>query len=130
MTAWDEFELAAPEMAAEGRRLIYQFGEGQALLGTVRFGDVPRIHPINVGIVDGLLYAFVIGRSPKRADLETDGRYALHALIDPQAPSEFLVRGRATRITPRRQGRRCRPSGPSPSTPRTSCSSSPSNRRC
>jgi len=57
------------------------------------------IHPVNVGIVDGRLYVFVIARSPKRTDLETDGRYALHTHVDPAAPDEFSVRGRASLVT-------------------------------
>ena len=68
------------------------------MLATVREGQAPRIHPVNVGIIGGRLYTFVIGRSPKRMDLETDGRYALHTHVDPAAPDEFSVRGRALPI--------------------------------
>ena len=94
MLTWAEFEAAAPEMAGEGRRLLYARGDGEALLATVRADDPPRIHPINVGIAEGGLYAFVL-RSPKRLDLERDGRYALHTHQDPADPGEFSVRGRA-----------------------------------
>ena len=95
MATWAEFETAAPDIAAEAQRLIYARGDGEALLATVHDGDLPRIHPINVAIVDGRLYAFVIARSPKRSDLERDGRYALHTHQDPAAPSEVELRGRA-----------------------------------
>lgn len=95
MRTWGEFEAAAPNLAAAGRRLIYSRGDGEALLATVRDAEEPRIHPINVGIIGGHLYAFIIARSPKRVDLETDGRYALHTHVDPIAPSEFSVRGHA-----------------------------------
>jgi len=98
MVTWHDLEAAAPELAAGGRRLIESRG-GEALLSTVRGDDPPRIHPVNVAIVDGRLYVFVIGRSPKRTDLETDGRYALHAHVDPAAPDEFAVRGRASLVT-------------------------------
>jgi hypothetical protein len=94
MTTWAEFEAADPRLAEGGRRLLYRSGRGEALLATVRKGDLPRIHPISVAIVDGRLVAFIL-RSAKRLDLELDGRYALHAHQDPAAPSEFLVRGRA-----------------------------------
>ena len=94
MATWSEFAAAAPEMAADGRRLLYARGDGEGLLATVRGEAPPRIHPINVGIVDGQLYAFLL-RSAKRADLEQDGRYALHAHQDPAHPDEFSVRGRA-----------------------------------
>ncbi len=97
MTSWAEFAAAAPEIAAEGRRLLYRDGDGQALLATVRRDDLPRIHPISVGIVGERLYAFIL-RSAKRLDLEQDGRFALHTLQDPAAPSEFAVRGRATLV--------------------------------
>jgi hypothetical protein len=97
MVSWAEFESAAPEMAAQGRRLIYARGDGEALLATVRGDDPPRIHPINVGVVEGRLYAFLL-RSPKRADLAGDGRYALHTHQDPADPGEFSVRGRASLV--------------------------------
>ena len=41
---------------------------------------------------------FVIARSPKRQDLDLDGRFALHSHQDPAAPSELAVRGRARRV--------------------------------
>jgi dipeptidyl aminopeptidase/acylaminoacyl peptidase len=100
LTTWAEFSAAAPEMAAEGRRQLYRRGDGEALLATVREGDPPRIHPINVGIVGERLYAFLL-RSAKRHDLERDGRFALHSHQDPAEPSEFLVRGRARRVLDR-----------------------------
>ena len=97
MATWTEFETADSEMAAEARRLLYARGDGEALLATVRHDDPPRIHPINVAVVDGRLYAFLL-RSAKRIDLERDGRYALHTHQDPADPGEFSVRGRARLI--------------------------------
>lgn len=97
MVTWAEFNSAAPDLAAAGRRLIYRGDGGEVLLATVREGEPPRIHPISVGIVDDRLYAF-INRSPKRKDLATDGRYAMHTHQDPAAPREFSVRGRAVLI--------------------------------
>lgn len=97
MATWAELAAGAPDIAAEGRRLIYRGDVGEALLATVRDDEPPRIHPINVAVLDDRLYAF-IGRSPKRRDLATDGRYALHTHQDPAVPKEFVVRGRATLI--------------------------------
>lgn len=97
MVTWADFEAAAPEMAIEGRRLLYARGDGEALLATVRQDEPPRIHPINVGIVGQRLYAFLL-RSPKRGDLERDGRFAMHAHQDPAGPDEFSLRGRAQRV--------------------------------
>jgi hypothetical protein len=94
MATWAAFEQAAPDLAAEGRRLIRARGDGEALLATVRGDGPPRIHPINVDVVAGGLYAFLLD-SPKRRDLAEDGRYALHTHQDAAAPSEFMVRGRA-----------------------------------
>jgi len=98
VATWADLEREAPEIAAEGRRLLYARGDGKALLATVRGDDLPRIHPINIEIVEGHLYAFLL-RSPKRVDLARDGRYALHGHQDPAAPDEFLVRGRARLVT-------------------------------
>ena len=99
MVAWADFATAAPELAARGRRLFERRGDGEALLASVRDDLPPRIHPINVAIVDGRLLAFVIVGSAKVADLAGDGRYALHAHQDPTAPHEFQVRGRAREVT-------------------------------
>jgi hypothetical protein len=97
MASWAEFSVAAPDLADEGRRQLYRRGDGEAMLATVRDGDPPRIHPVNVGIVGDRLYAFLL-RSAKRLDLERDGRFALHSHQDPAEPNEFLVRGRADRV--------------------------------
>jgi hypothetical protein len=98
VASWAELEAAAAEIAASGRRLLYRNGSGDALLATVRADQPPRIHPITIGIVGGDLLAFIL-RSAKLTDLADDGRYALHAHVDPAAPSEFLVRGRAREVT-------------------------------
>jgi hypothetical protein len=95
MVTWSEFAGASPEIASEGRRLIEAAGDAKALLATVRSDDLPRLHPITVAIVDGGLYAFIIARSPKKLDLELDGRYAMHTHLDPTAPTEVALRGRA-----------------------------------
>ena len=99
MTTWEGFEAESPGLAAVGRRLLERKGTGEALLATVRGEGLPRINPIDVAIVDGHLVAYVIVGSAKLATLEADGRYALHAHVDPAAPSEFLVRGRAHAVT-------------------------------
>jgi hypothetical protein len=93
VATWSGFAQAEPGMAGRGQELLYRTGSGEALLATVQGDTAPRIHPIAVEIVDGGLYAFIL-RSPKQADLEADGRYALHAYPDAQAPHEFLLRGR------------------------------------
>ena len=96
---WSEFAAAEPGMAAQGRELIYRRGDGEGLFVTVAGNGLPRVHPINVGVVDGRLVAFIQDKSAKAKDLAADGRYALHAVYDPAAPHEFLVRGRGLRVT-------------------------------
>jgi Pyridoxamine 5'-phosphate oxidase len=97
--SWTEFAAAEPAMAQQGRALIYRRGDGEGLFVTVAGNGLPRVHPINVGVVDGRLVAFIQDKSAKARDLEADGRYALHAVYDPAQPHEFLVRGRAQRVT-------------------------------
>jgi hypothetical protein len=94
VASWSEFEAEAPDIAREGRRLLTARGDGEALLVTVRGDALPRVHPVNVGVVDGSLYVFLLP-SAKRTDLEQDGRYAVHTHQDPAAPDEFSIRGRA-----------------------------------
>ena len=96
---WSDFAAAEPQMAEQGRSLIYRRGDGEGLFVTVAGDGLPRIHPINVGVVDGRLVAFIQDKSAKARDLAADGRYALHAVYDPTQPHEFLVRGRALRVT-------------------------------
>ena len=87
MASWAEFESAAPDIAAAGRELMYRGGDGEALFVTVRGDEPPRVHPVNMGVVDRHLYTFVQARSAKRRDLDEDGRYAIHTYIDPAAPT-------------------------------------------
>ena len=96
--SWSELEAAAPAITDAGRRLFYARGDGEAILATIRGDGLPRIHPVNIGLVDGRLYTFVIGSSAKRIDLERDGRYAIHSHQDPSAPSEVMLRGRARSV--------------------------------
>jgi hypothetical protein len=93
--SWAAFARDEPEMAARGRVLLYQRRDGEGFLVTVRGDGLPRVHPVNVGVIGDRLLTFVQDRSAKAKDLETDGRYALHAHQDPMHPDEFQVRGRA-----------------------------------
>lgn len=95
--SWASFEAAAPDLAAEGRTLLQREGRDGGFLVSVRDDSPPRIHPVSVGIVNGGLYVFVLP-SAKRTDLEQDGRFALHAHLDPDVPAEFSIRGRAVLI--------------------------------
>jgi hypothetical protein len=92
MAHWNDFEQAAPEIAAVGRKLLYQFGLGLAFLATLRKDGAPRLHPICPMIYEGKLCA-LIGPSHKRNDLRRDGRYALHTFPSPKKDDEFLLMG-------------------------------------
>lgn len=95
MATWGEFEAAEPEMAALGRK---QFGTFHiAYLATTRRDGSPRVHPITPIIADGRLFVATAPASPKRLDLQRDGRYAMHALPG-KNDEEFYITGRASRI--------------------------------
>ena len=99
MSDWATFAAAEPELAEKGRALLYQRGDGEGFLATVASSGLPRIHPLNVGVVDGRLLVFVQDRSAKARDLRANPHYALHAHQDPARPHEFEVRGTARLVT-------------------------------
>ena len=99
MQTWQEFREARPHIAEAGEKLLYQFGVALAFISTVRKDGGPRIHPICPLINEGHLYFFAVGKSPKRYDLDRDGRYALHTFPPAENDDEFYCAGRATAIT-------------------------------
>jgi len=78
--------------------LFDQYGVGLGFLATIRPDGAPRLHPICVVIAAGGLLCFLVP-SPKRDDLERDGRYALHAYPPELTDDEFYVSGRAALVT-------------------------------
>jgi hypothetical protein len=96
---WGDFEAGAADLAARARAVLYRSGAGEGMLATLRGDRLPRVHPVNVGVVDGRLLVFVQDHSAKTRDLIEDGRYALHGMQDREVPHEFLVRGRAHLVT-------------------------------
>jgi hypothetical protein len=98
MKRWEELEREAPELAAGGQSLIYQFGLGLGFLATVRRDGGPRLHPVCPVVAHGGLYVFVIP-SPKLNDLRRDGRYALHSFPPAENDDEFAVTGRAMEVS-------------------------------
>ena len=98
---WGEFAEKAPAIAARGRALLYGFGPtvpGLAFLGTSRADGGPRLHPVCPGIHASGLYVFVVGHSPKRADLDRDGRYALHPFPGQDDDESFYCTGPAREV--------------------------------
>lgn len=94
---WSEFSAAEPELAAFGERRL---AGRVAYLGTVRADGSPRVHPITPHLGDGRLFVYMEPTSPKVADLQRDGRFALHCSVEDTTggEGEFTIAGRATLI--------------------------------
>jgi hypothetical protein len=96
---WEQFAVQAPEIAAAGRALLYQYGVGLGFLATLRADGAPRLHPVCPVVAEGGLFVFVVNRSPKVHDLRRDPRFALHAMPAEQVDDEFVVNGRVEPVT-------------------------------
>lgn len=97
MVQWSEFASAAPRLAAVVHDLLHQYGPGLGYLATVRADGGPRVHPVSPVVHEGRLYCFIV-RSPKRDDLERDGRYALHTFPSDRSEDDAYLAGRASRV--------------------------------
>ncbi len=92
--SWQCLEEQQPELAEFGAERL----NGQvAYLATVRKDGSPRVHPMTPIIGRGHLFVFMEPTSPKRHDLQRDGRYAIHCSVGDNtgASGEFIVTGRA-----------------------------------
>jgi len=92
---WETFEREAPELAAAGHTLLYQYGPGLGYLATLRSDGAPRLHPVCPVVAVGGLYVFVGNQSPKVHDLRRDGRYAFHTFSSADVDDEFSLTGTA-----------------------------------
>lgn len=97
MASWGDLIRQRPDLAEAGLGLLYQFGVGLGFLATVRHDGGPRVHPICPQVLDGGLFAFLVP-SPKRVDLERDGRYALQSFPCPDNEDAFFVTGTAAPV--------------------------------
>jgi pyridoxamine 5'-phosphate oxidase-like protein len=97
MASWSEFVAAEPSLAAAIRALLQQYGPGMGYLATVRPDGGPRVHPVSPVITPTGLYCFLVD-SPKRRDLDRDGRYALHSYPPEENDDEAYVSGRAVPV--------------------------------
>lgn len=98
MASWSEFAADEPRLADGIRVLLQQYGPGFGYLATVRADGGPRVHPVSPVITAEGLFCFIID-SPKRRDLERDGRYALHSFPAEESDDEAYVAGRARPVT-------------------------------
>jgi hypothetical protein len=97
VVSWGEFAAVRPDLAGPGRDLLYQFGVGLAFLSTVRPDGGPRLHPISPLVIGERLVGHIIP-SPKRGDLERDGRFALHSFPPEASEDALYLTGRAKRM--------------------------------
>src|SRR3954466_2547464 len=97
MASWSDFVAAEPTLAAGIRALLQQYGPGMGYLATARADGSPRIHPVSPVITEEGLYCFVVN-SPKRRDLDRDGRYALHSYPPEENDDEAYLTGHAIRV--------------------------------
>jgi hypothetical protein len=97
MASWSEFAVAAPQLAVAIQSLVHQYGPGLGYLATVRADGGPRVHPVSPVVTADGLFCFVLD-SPKRHDLERDGRYALHSFPAEVTDDEAYLSGRAQRV--------------------------------
>jgi Pyridoxamine 5'-phosphate oxidase len=94
MLTWKELEQAAPEIAANGRKLIERFQF--VLVGTLTKDGSPRITPVEAYIIDGHLLVNMIPRSLKALDLLRDPRVYVHAPVTAKEGSpELKLAGQA-----------------------------------
>jgi hypothetical protein len=94
VASWSEFAAAEPALASAIQDLVHQYGPGLGYLATVRGDGGPRVHPVSPAVTDEGLFCFLVD-SPKRRDLERDGRYALHSFPPEATDDEAYVSGRA-----------------------------------
>lgn len=97
MAAWGELAQRRPDLAEAGRELLYQYGVGLAFLATIRRNHGPRLHPISPMLTENGIFAFIIP-SPKQADLQRDGRFALHSFPCENNEDAFYLTGLAERV--------------------------------
>lgn len=98
MSRWSEFELAAPEFAAAGRRLLVG-ADGIAIgfLATAASPARPHIAPVCPVFGPEALYLSAAAGSPKARDLRENGGFALHAFLGAN-DEEFQLAGRAAEV--------------------------------
>jgi len=83
-------------MAGLGQRILTKYG--MAYLGTVRPDGGPRVHAVTPFILAGSVYLGVMPDTPKRRDLDRDGRCVIHTLPGPNDAEVYLT-GRARRLS-------------------------------
>ena len=98
MPSWNDFEAAAPELAAKVRSHLD--AHTHKTLATLRHDGSPRISGTECQFADGELYVGSMWRAVKALDLRRDGRYALHSGSDdpPEWSGDAKVAGVAEEV--------------------------------
>lgn len=93
---WAEFEIAAPTFASAGSRLLTSSnGVAIGFLATVY--DELHLAPVCPIFCAPGVYLSVGKTTPKRHDLDRDGRYVLHAFLA-ASDEEFRIGGHAISV--------------------------------
>ncbi len=77
MPSWSEVEAAAPELAAEAKRILD--ANKHKTIATLRRDGSPRISGIETNFRDGEIYLGSMWKAVKALDLRRDPRFALHS---------------------------------------------------
>jgi hypothetical protein len=98
VATWSEFDGAAPELGAAGRRLLVG-ADGVAIgfLASVGARGAPHLAPVCPIFCGADLYLSAGAHTPKAGDLRGSGRYVLHAFLAAN-DEEFQVAGRAGEV--------------------------------
>jgi ketosteroid isomerase-like protein len=98
VASWSEFEKAAPEFGAAGRRLLIGMdGVAIGFLASVGARGAPHLAPVCPIFCGAHLYLSAGAHTPKAADLRSSGNYVLHAFLAAD-DEEFQVAGRALEV--------------------------------
>jgi hypothetical protein len=99
VASWSEVEAAAPELAAEARRLFD--AHRHKTIATLRRDGSPRISGTETQFLDGELWIGSMLGARKAVDLQRDPRFALHSGSDdpPTWPGDAKIAGRMLEIT-------------------------------
>lgn len=96
--SWGEFERAAPELGAAGRRLLVgPDGVAIGFLASVSAASIPHLSPVCPIFCGAELYLCAGAHTPKAGDLRASRAYVLHALLGAD-DEEFQVAGRAAEV--------------------------------
>ena len=106
VVGWPDFEVAEPELAAAGMALLGSYPEiAIGFLATVSSSGLPHLAPVCPIFCEEGLCLSVGLHTPKRRDLDGNGRYVLHAFLGAE-DAEFKVSGLAERLEDAKARRR------------------------